>query len=235
MNAQKLSKRLETVASFVPTGAVVADIGSDHAYLPCYLVHNGVVTKAIAGEVVKGPFDSALKQVKLEGLEDNITVRLADGLKAIEESDNVDTITIAGMGGPLIVSILEKNPHALKTVTRLILQPNIHAKVIRQWAIRNQWAVLEEVILKEDEKIYEVLVLQRGEMELTEQEILLGKHLIASKTDVFIEKWSKEIDNWKRILTSIERADDTTDIVKKREEVTHKIQLVEEVLNHEES
>lgn len=152
MNAQKLSKRLETVASFVPTGAVVADIGSDHAYLPCYLVYNGVVTRAIAGEVVKGPFDSALKQVKLEGLEDNITVRLADGLKAIEESDNVDTITIAGMGGPLIVSILEKNPHALKTVTRLILQPNIHAKVIRQWAIRNQWAILEEVILKEDEK-----------------------------------------------------------------------------------
>ncbi|HWL13141.1 MAG TPA: class I SAM-dependent methyltransferase, partial [Ureibacillus sp.] len=97
MNAQKLSKRLETVASFVPTGAVVADIGSDHAYLPCYLVHNGIVKKAIAGEVVKGPYDSALKQVKLEGLEEHITVRLADGLKAIEERDKVDTITIAGM------------------------------------------------------------------------------------------------------------------------------------------
>lgn len=71
-------------------------------------------------------------------------------------------------------------------------------------------------------------------MELTEQEILLGKHLMASKTDVFIEKWSKEIDNWKRILESIERAEDTSDIVKKREDVTHKIQLVEEALNHEE-
>ena len=65
--------------------------------------------------------------------------------------------------------------------------------------------------------------------------MLLGKHLMASRTNVVIEKWSKEIDNWKRILTSIERADGTTDIVKKREEVTHKIQLVEEVLNHEES
>lgn len=232
MNAQKLSKRLETVASFVPTGAVVADIGSDHAYLPCYLVHNGIVTKAIAGEVVKGPFESALRQVKLEGLQEHITVRLADGLEAIEQSDGVNTITIAGMGGPLIVSILEKNPEALNKVTRLILQPNIHAKVIRQWAIQNHWAILDEEILKEDEKIYEVLVLQRGEMELSEQEILLGKQLMANKTDVFVEKWSKEIENWRRILTSIERADDTSDIVNKREEVTHLIKLVKEALKN---
>src|SRR5690606_28479720 len=107
MNAQKLSKRLETVASFVPTGAIVADIGSDHAYLPCYLVHQNIVNKAVAGEVVKGPYESALRQVKLEGLEDKVIVRLADGLQAIEDNDQVDTITIAGMGGPLIVSILE--------------------------------------------------------------------------------------------------------------------------------
>ena len=230
MNAQKLSKRLETVASFVPTGAVVADIGSDHAYLPCYLVHSGIVTKAIAGEVVKGPYESALRQVKLEGLEENITVRLADGLKAVEQSDNVDTITIAGMGGPLIVSILENAPEALNTVTRLILQPNIHAKAIREWAIQNHWAILDEVILKEDDKVYEILVLQRGEMELAEQEILLGKQLMANKSDVFVEKWSKEIENWKRILTAIERADVTSDIEKKREEVTHLIKLVEEAL-----
>ncbi|MDI7740820.1 tRNA (adenine(22)-N(1))-methyltransferase TrmK [Lysinibacillus fusiformis] len=230
MNAQKLSKRLETVASFVPTGAVVADIGSDHAYLPCYLVHNGIVAKAIAGEVVKGPFESALKQVKLEGMEEQITVRLADGLKAVEKRDGVDTITIAGMGGPLIVSILEKDPEALNSVTRLILQPNIHARVIREWAMKNHWAVLDEMILKEDEKIYEILVLQRGEMELSEQEILLGKHLMANKSEVFVEKWSKEIENWKRILTSIERADATSDIDKKREEVTHLIKLVEEAL-----
>lgn len=114
MNAQKLSKRLEAVASFVPTGAIVADIGSDHAYLPCYLIHKGIVNKAIAGEVVKGPFESAVKQVKLEGLEESITVRLADGLEAIKETDGVNTVTIAGMGGPLIVSILEKNQNFYK-------------------------------------------------------------------------------------------------------------------------
>ena len=69
MNAKNLSERLMKVASFVEKNTILADIGSDHAYLPCYLVHNGVITHAIAGEVVKGPFESARKQVKSEGLD----------------------------------------------------------------------------------------------------------------------------------------------------------------------
>ncbi|MFJ8236922.1 tRNA (adenine(22)-N(1))-methyltransferase [Ureibacillus sp. NPDC094379] len=230
MNAQKLSKRLELVASFVPTGAVVADIGSDHAYLPCYLIHKGIINKAIAGEVVKGPYDSAVRQVRAENLTDKITVRLADGLAAVQESDHVDTITIAGMGGPLIVTILENGKDALKSVTRLILQPNIHAKVIREWALEKGWAILDEEILEEDGKIYEVLVLQRGNMTLTEEEILLGKLLLANKSDVFIEKWTKEIDNWVRVLNSIEKAEPSPDIIAKREELHRLITLVEEAL-----
>ena len=230
MNAQKLSKRLETVASFVPTGAVIADIGSDHAYLPCYLVHKGIASRAIAGEVVKGPYESAVRQVRTEGLTQSITVRLADGLAAIQEEDHVNTVTIAGMGGPLIVSILEKHPASLKNVTRLILQPNIHAKVIREWTIANGWAILDEVILEEDDKIYEVLVLQRGSETLTEAEILLGKHLIATKSDVFVQKWTKEIANWERVLQSIEKAEATAEIESKRAELRHLIQLVQGAL-----
>lgn len=185
MNAQKLSKRLETVAKFVPTGAVVADIGSDHAYLPCYLIHKGIATSAVAGEVVKGPYESALGQVKKEGLTEKITVRLADGLAAVEATDHVDTVTIAGMGGPLIVSILEKHPQSLQGVTRLILQPNIHAKVIREWALTNNWAILDEDILEEDEKIYEILVLQRGAMTLSPSDILFGPKLLLRKAPAF--------------------------------------------------
>ena len=226
MNSQRLSKRLETVASFVPTGAVIADIGSDHAYLPCYLINNKIAKKAIAGEVVKGPFETAVSQVRHEGLIHKISVRLADGLDAIDESDKVDTITIAGMGGPLIVSILDKKPTALKNVTRLIVQPNIHAKVIREWALRNNWALLDEVILEEDEKIYEVLVLQRGEMKLSEVEILLGKHLLIEKSEVFLKKWQKEIENWERVIESLEVAEPNAEIITKREELLRLITMV---------
>ncbi|MEK4230016.1 tRNA (adenine(22)-N(1))-methyltransferase [Solibacillus sp. FSL H8-0538] len=230
MNAQKLSKRLESVAFFVPTGAVLADIGSDHAYLPCYLIHKGIAARAVAGEVVKGPYESAVRQVRTEELTEKIIVRMADGLAAIEESDRVDTVTIAGMGGPLIVSILEKHPGALKSVTRLILQPNIHAKVIREWALKNGWALQDEVILEEDEKVYEVLVLQRGAMALTEAEILLGKQLLANRTNIFVQKWSREVANWQRVLTSIEKADATAEIEAKRAELNHLISLVQEAL-----
>ena len=203
MNAQKLSKRLETVASFVPTGAVVADIGSDHAYLPCYLVHKGIAARAVAGEVVKGPYESAVRQVRSEGLTDKITVRMADGLAAVEEADDVDTVTIAGMGGPLIVSILEKHPAALKSVTRLILQPNIHAKAIREWALANGWALQDEVILEEDDKVYEVLVLQRGAMTLTEAEILLGPKLIERQNRMYLLKNGHvKLLTWQRVHTS---------------------------------
>lgn len=230
MNAQKLSKRLETVASYVPTGAILADIGSDHAYLPCYLAHKGIIQHAIAGEVVKGPYESAERQVRTEGLTDKIEVRLADGLAAVKEEDLVNTVTIAGMGGPLIVSILEKNPESLKHVTRLILQPNIHAKVIREWAMRNGWAIHEETILEEDRKIYEVLVLQRGEMKLSEVETLLGKQLLATKSETFVAKWEREIENWERILKSIEHVEQTEEIKAKKAELEHLIQMVKEAI-----
>lgn len=231
MNAEKLSKRLERVASFVPQGAVLADIGSDHAYLPCYLTLEGKISKAVAGEVVKGPYETAISHVKILQLEDQITVRLADGLAAIEKEDEVDTITICGMGGPLIVSILENNPEKLHNVHRLILQPNIHAKVIREWALKNQWKIIDETILEEDQKIYEILVLERGEMTLTEAEILLGKQLIEKKSDVFQKKWQMELGNWERILKSLEKAEQTEDIQKKKDELKKKIQQVKEVLS----
>ncbi|MCH7321091.1 tRNA (adenine(22)-N(1))-methyltransferase TrmK [Solibacillus sp. MA9] len=227
MNAQKLSKRLETVASFVPTGAVVADIGSDHAYLPCYLVHKGIAARAVAGEVVKGPYDSAVRQVRTEGLTEKITVRLADGLAAVEEADGITAITIAGMGGPLIVSILEKHPQALKNVTRLILQPNIHAKAIREWALEHGWALQDEVILQEDGKVYEVLVLQRGSMDLNEAQTLLGPKLMNTKSAVFVEKWSREVANWQRVQQAISNAEQTEENKAKFDELTHLIALVQ--------
>lgn len=230
MNAQHLSERLTRVASFVNRGAIVADIGSDHAYLPCYLIHHEVADKAIAGEVAKGPFESARNQVLVEQLQDKITVRFANGLKAIEAEDLVDTVTIAGMGGPLIATILNQDMDRLKTVNRLILQPNIHAKAIREWAISNKWKIVEEDILEEDGKIYEILVLERGEMYLTDVQALLGPILLVEKNDVFRQKWTKESVEWNRILQSIQIAQSSKEVQMKKDEIENKLRMVKEAL-----
>lgn len=237
MNAQQLSHRLERVASFVPREAIVADIGSDHAYLPCYLVSNGLAERAVAGEVVKGPYESAKKQVAQEGLEERITVRLASGLAAIGPSDGVTAVTIAGMGGPLIASILDQDKERLDGVERLILQPNVHARAIREWAAANGWTIVDEEIIEENRKIYEIIVLERTEEahQYTEAELLLGPKLMMERTEVFRSKWQREVLQWKNIVASMESTEQTIEIVEKKHELVKKIKLVEEVLNGENS
>ncbi|HEX5564316.1 MAG TPA: tRNA (adenine(22)-N(1))-methyltransferase TrmK [Sporosarcina sp.] len=232
MNSENLSTRLNAVASFVEEGATLADIGSDHAYLPCHLVKLGRIRKAIAGEVVKGPFESALKNVRKKGLSDEITVRLANGLEAIHESDGVDTITIAGMGGPLIASILSDGNEKLRNVKRIITQPNIHASSIREWAVRNGWKIIDEEILKEDNKIYEIIVLEKGQAEYDELEMTVGPYLLDKRSDVFIEKWKREADEWKRVLISLENAGNTNEINEKKEQLRKKIDLIGGVLTN---
>lgn len=219
------------VASFVESGAVVADIGSDHAYLPSFLVNSGKINKAIAGEVVKGPYESAIKNVKKNGLDNAITVRLANGLHAIQESDAVDTVTIAGMGGPLIATILDDGSAQLKTVSRIIAQPNIHALSIRQWAVKNKWKLVDEEIVKEDNKIYEVLVLERGEASYNDAEMLVGPFLAAKRSSVFLEKWERELAEWQRILQELESAGEGTHVIEKKHELQTKIDLVRSVLS----
>ena len=230
MNAKKLSERLKTVASFVDKNTKLADIGSDHAYLPCYLVHTGIISQAIAGEVVRGPFESAQKQVKSEGLENNIDVRFGNGLEVIKEEDNVETITIAGMGGPLIASILEAGKDKLKNADKLILQPNIHAKAIREWALKEDWKIVDETILEEHDKIYEILVLKKGEMELTELELLVGPILLNERSDVYKKKWINELNEWQRIIDQLDKIPETAEVQQKKEELHRKIKLVKEAL-----
>ena len=230
LNAQHLSERLMCVASYVEKGAIVADIGSDHAYLPCYLIHHQLASKAIAGEVAKGPYESAQSHVRAEQLQDKITVRLANGLKAIEIEDEVDTVTIAGMGGPLIATILDQDTNRLSNVSRLILQPNVYAKAIREWALLNDWKLVAEDILQEDDKIYEILVLEKGTMDLTPSQKLLGPFLMDKQNDVFQAKWRKESAEWKRILEAIRFAELSKEVEMKKAEVEEKLLIVKEAL-----
>ena len=172
-----ISKRLELVASFVPQGAILLDVGSDHAYLPIELVERGQIEGAIAGEVVEGPYQSAVKNVEAHGLKEKIQVRLANGLAAFEETDQVSVITIAGMGGRLIATILEEGLDKLASVERLILQPNNREDDLRIWLQGNDFQIVAESILEEAGKFYEILVVEAGQMKLSASDVRFGPFL----------------------------------------------------------
>jgi tRNA (adenine22-N1)-methyltransferase len=236
MNEMKLSKRLESVASYIPKDAVFADIGSDHAYLPCYSILQGIAKAAIAGEITDGPFISAQKQVQKCELSNVISVRQGNGLSIIEEEEVVDCITIAGMGGGLIKKILDEGSNKLSGVKRLVLQPNIHAIYIRQWMLDNGWELIDEEIIEEDNKIYEILVAEKGnsmrpyQTYSLESGLLLGPLLAQKKSTVFQNKWTQECKHWRTIVHQLEQAGHTYENNEKYRELTNQIKLVEEVL-----
>ncbi len=239
LNTDKLSDRLATVAKYVPEQARMADIGSDHAYLPCYLAKNGRITFAVAGEVAQGPYQSAERNVLSEGLAEMISVRMGDGLEVIKPGE-VDCITIAGMGGALISSILENGKEKLSTVKRLVLQPNLSAISIRKWLIKNNWELVAEEIIEEDEKIYEVLIAGQGDAAKPYQKnrdwgLLLGPFLVQQKADAFKKKWTAEKNNWQRIYDALEDATETEETLNKRQELLYKMKIVEEALVSEDS
>ncbi|MBN8190986.1 tRNA (adenine-N(1))-methyltransferase [Bacillus sp. NTK074B] len=235
MNIQQLSKRLETVVSYIPKQSKIADIGSDHAYLPCYAVNKGIASSAIAGEVVKGPYLSAKKQVVDAQLTQEVEVRLGNGLEVIAPGE-VECITIAGMGGTLIASILEAGKDKLTNGPRLILQPNVSAKSIRTWLMDNEWDLIGEEILEEDDKLYEILIAEKGNPKShyskdVERELLLGPFLMKEKNAAFIKKWNLELHQWKNILNNMEKAEKTEALEERKIELNEKIKIVEEVLN----
>ena len=221
-----ISKRLETVGSFVPQGAVLLDVGSDHAYLPIELVEKGHIERAIAGEVVVGPYQSAVKNVESHGLSDKIQVRLANGLAAFEESDQVSVITIAGMGGRLIASILEEGFDKLAHVERLILQPNNREDDLRRWLQDHGFQIIAESILEEAGKFYEILVVEAGEMKLSARDNRFGPFLSREVSPVFVQKWQKEASKLEFALGQIPEKNQ-----EERRVLTDKIKAIKEVLH----
>lgn len=196
----KLSKRLQAVADLVKSDSRLLDVGSDHAYLPTYLVQQEKIDFAISGEVVKGPYQIAKNHVAEQNLQDKIEVRLANGLAAFEEGDNISSIVIAGMGGLLISEILEAGKEKLSQVEQLILQPNNHEESLRSWLVAHDFVISSEKILLEAGKIYEIIVAEHGTSELNETELEFGPYLSQEKSEVFRKKWNKELSTLNKIL-----------------------------------
>lgn len=207
LNAQILSMRLERVALHVPQGARLADIGSDHAYLPVALLARGAITAAVAGEVALTPWHAAQRTVRERSLEHLVSVRLADGLAAVESGDDINAITLCGMGGERIRDILECGKSRLQGRERLILQPNGGEQPLRQWLMENGYRILCEDVLLENRFAYEIIVAERsGPVVYSAQELYFGPIQMQNRSPAFLAKWQRLLRLKQQALASLSRA-----------------------------
>lgn len=157
----ELTPRLHAVADLVPDGAALADIGTDHAYLPVWLLMEGKIRRAIAADLRPGPLDRAKLTAKEYDCQENIIFRLCDGLSDIAP-DEVDTIAIAGMGGETIAAILQAAPWTQNEKYTLILQPMSAQNDLRAWLWRSGYHIKQEQITCEADKLYNILFVSYG-------------------------------------------------------------------------
>ena len=159
-----MDSRIRAVLNFVHEGSRVADVGADHAYLSIELIKCGRATKVIATEKNVEPFEAARKNISTAGLENIIDVRFGDGLQVLT-ADEADTICIAGMGGALIVKILDDAPEVVQSARSLILQPMNAAEKVRAWLTENNWTIIDEDLAESAGIIYEIICAEKNSVQ----------------------------------------------------------------------
>lgn len=227
-----LSRRLHALLNFIPENSTIADIGSDHAHLPCRAIQEGLARKAIAGEVHIGPFKQAQANVKEYGMTDMISVRLGDGLDVLSPKE-VDTVVIAGMGGELITEILDRGERKMGADTTLILQPNIREPLLRGWLSEHGWKITGEAIVEESPHFYEIIQAKHMaiEQKLTDAEKMMGPFLLRHQTPIFKKKWTNRAAKMRRILDALNQSEQTDVVSEKKKDYLRKIQMIESILN----
>ncbi|MFK3602399.1 SAM-dependent methyltransferase [Pseudomonas sp. AP19] len=230
MNEHTLSMRLERVAAQVPLGARLADIGSDHGYLPVALMRRGVITAAVAGEVATTPFYAAERTVRDNGLAQHIRVRLADGLAAIEPGDGITAISLCGMGGETIRDILASGAAHLSGRERLILQPNGGEQPLRRWLMDSGYPILHEELLRENRFYYEIIVAERAEpVTYSAEQLYFGPLHLQARSPVFLAKWQRTLRQKQKTLAGFEQARQAVP-EHKREEIAQHIRWITALL-----
>ena len=189
-----LSKRLSEIASFVEPGLVLADIGTDHGFLPISLVQSGQTPEAYAGDVRKGPLEQARKNVAAAGLSGRIKVLLGDGFGALAPGD-AECAVIAGMGGPLICRILEEGKAVAETLSQIVLSPQSEPDTVRHYVYDHGMYIAREKMLVDMDKYYVVLDVRPGAGPREKAcYFRYGRCLIKEKNTVLYEYLEKEAD-----------------------------------------
>lgn len=201
----ELSKRLHAVAQLVSVGLTVADVGTDHGYIPIYLLENGKCAKAYAMDVNKGPLLRAKAHIEEHGLEERIETRLSDGVKQLQVGE-CDAVIIAGMGGALTVKILDEGKAVFKSLTEFVLQPQSELYKVREYLFEQGYCVVAEDMVQEEGKFYPMMKVINGESDTYNTiEFRYGKLLLSKKHPVLKIYLEKEKNTKKMILQNLQK------------------------------
>ena len=225
----QLSKRLQAVARLVTPGSRLADVGTDHGYVPIWLFEQGQILSAIAMDLRKGPLERAREHIQMHGLDAHIETRLSDGLDKLLLGE-ADSIVIAGMGGMLVVKILSQGQKLLSSVKELILQPQSDLDAVREYLHRTGFVIVKEDMIFEDGKYYPMMKAVHGE-NTDDRKIwfLYGRLLLENRHPVLKSYLEKEYDGCCKLLEKLSRT--STEVAKHRcEELSEKKLLIEEAL-----
>lgn len=189
----------------------MADIGTDHAYLPAHLVKSGAVTRAIAADVMPGPLEAARQTVTAANLADRIDLRLGDGLQVLQPGE-ATTVTLCGMGGGLMAQLLASGQGApgggtLDGIERLVLQPMESPERLREWLTGNGWRIGHEELVEDAGRIYVVMAAERGEQSLRRDELLIGPLLQEAGGQLLQRYSARWIAQLERALAGAQQSD----------------------------
>jgi tRNA (adenine22-N1)-methyltransferase len=203
----KLTPRLKIIADSVKGFDTLADIGSDHAYIPIYTVRNEWVKNAVATDVNSGPAEISRRRIRNYGLESRVSVRQGDGLQVINPGE-AEVIIIAGMGGILIRDILDKGEKVAESAKVLILQPMRDSDKVRTWLFKNGFEIIDEELVRDQGKIYEVIWSRPGgEARGAKGSLLIGDKLIEKKHPLLAEFISRKINELEKVMAALKEAD----------------------------
>lgn len=215
----EISFRLNKIAEKVEKGSILADIGTDHAYVPIFLYKNGIIKNAIACDISEGSLEKAKINISKYNLENFIETRLGSGLEKIYLDDNINTIIIAGMGGMLMIDILKNGMEIAKNTETLILQPQKDVSEVRKFLHKNGFKIEDEEMLIDEEKFYNIIIAKKGNQSFNEKEYIFGKSNIDKKCVILKEYILKELNIMKNIIKKLEKTNSFNRIkeIKKQE------------------
>lgn len=225
-----LEERLAQIGQMVDSGSRLADIGTDHAYLPIALVKKGKIDFAIASDVARGPLENAKQDIKQANLEDKIETRLGSGLETLTQSDQIDTVVIAGMGGKLMTALLENAYQENKIYPTLILEANIGEPLVRKWLQDHKYQIVDEQIIEVAGHIYEIIKakFEQEKVIFSKQELEFGPFLLKEKNPIFIKKWTNQLHYYENLVTNLNKAKNKDQ--DKIDRINALIKMIKEVL-----